>query len=269
MVFVHLPTEEDAMIAAIAGDMIGSVHERAHIKRTSFALFQAQSSFTDDSVLTVAVADALMSGRPYRERILHWARAHPRRGYGGMFRRWMAKDDAPAYNSFGNGSAMRVSPVGWAFHREKEVLDAAEASAIVTHDHPEGIKGAQAVALSIFLARKGRGRLEIRDAIERRFGYDLHRSIARIRSTYSFDVTCQGSVPEAIIAALEATSVEEAIRLAVSLGGDADTQGCIAGSIAEARFGPAPAGIRSEVRSRLDAEMLRIVDAFEARFGPH
>ena len=256
------------MLAAIAGDMIGSVHERAHIKRLNFALFQKNSSFTDDSVLTVAVADALMSDRPYVERIRHWARAHPRRGYGGMFRQWMLKDDAPAYKSFGNGSAMRVSAVGWAFHRVKDVLDAAEASAVVTHDHPEGIKGAQAVALSIFLARKGRDRLAIRDEIEHRFGYNLHRSIARIRPGYSFDVTCQGSVPEAIIAALEATDVEDAIRLAVSLGGDADTQACIAGAIAEARFGRAPEVIVREVRARLTDEMLRVLDHFEARFGP-
>ena len=257
------------MFAAIAGDMIGSVHEQAHIKRLNFKLFNQNSSFTDDSVLTVAVADALLTGRPYDERIRHWARAHPLRGYGGMFRQWMRQDDAPPYNSYGNGSAMRVSPVGWAFHRAKEVLDAAEASARVTHDHPEGIKGAQAVALAIFLARKGAERKAIRAEIEARFDYDLSRTIARIRPSYAFDVTCQGSVPEAIIAALEATDVEHAIRLAVSLGGDADTQACIAASIAEARFGPPPEALRLEVETRLDPDMLAIVEQFEARYGPH
>ena len=256
------------MLAAIAGDIIGSVHERANIKRLSFKLFNQNSSFTDDSVLTVAVADALMSDRPYDERIRHWARAYPRRGYGGMFRLWMKEDDAPPYNSYGNGSAMRVSPVGWAFHRAKEVLDAAAASAAVTHDHPEGIKGAQAVALAIFMARKGAERKDIRAEIEGRFGYDLGRKIARIRGAYAFDVSCQGSVPEAIIAALEATDVEDAIRLAVSLGGDADTQACIAGSIAEARFGYVPEEIGQEVRARLSPEMLAIVETFESRYGP-
>ena len=256
------------MLAAIAGDMVGSVHERAHIKRVNFALFKQNSSFTDDSVLSVAVADALLSGRPYAERIRHWARAHPRRGYGGMFRVWMAQDDAPPYNSYGNGSAMRVGAVGWAFHRAKDVLDAAAASAEVTHDHPEGIKGAQAVALAIFMARKRADRKAIRDELQARFGYDLGRTIARIRPSYRFDVSCQGSVPEAIIAALEATDVEQAIRLAVSLGGDADTQACIAGAIAEARFGPAPVEIQREVEARLSPDMLDVVCRFEARYGP-
>ncbi|WP_045116606.1 ADP-ribosylglycohydrolase family protein [Plesiocystis pacifica] len=255
------------MLAAIAGDMVGSVHEKAHIKRMNFALFGQNSSFTDDTVLTVAVADALVQDKPYAERIRHWAQAYPRRGYGGMFREWMARDDAEPYGSYGNGSAMRVSPVGWAFHRKKEVLDAAMASAAVTHDHPEGIKGAQAVALAIFLARKGADRKAIRAEIEAMFGYDLGRSIARIRPSYRFDVTCQGSVPEAIIAALEATSVEEAIRLAVSLGGDADTQACIAGGIAQARFGEVPEELRAEVLRRLDEPMRAVLRAFEVRFG--
>jgi len=255
------------MIAAIAGDIVGSVHERADLKRTSFTLFNKNSSFTDDSVLTAAVAESLLTGTDYATSIRTWARAHPRRGYGGMFRKWMKKDDAPAYNSFGNGSAMRVSPVGFAYHRRQQVLDAAAASARVTHDHPEGIKGAQAVALAIFLARKGSDKAAIRAEIERCFRYDLKRTVARIRPSYRFDVSCQGSVPEAIIAFLDSDDVESAIRLAVSLGGDADTQACIAGGIAQAFYQVIPEAIVAEVEARLTPDILTVLRAFEERYG--
>jgi len=255
------------MIAAIAGDIIGSVHERANIKRVNFKLFQKNSRFTDDTVMTVAVADALMRRGDYRTTLHAYGRRYPRRGYGGMFRRWLASEDPQPYNSFGNGSAMRVSPVGYAFHRLQSTLDEAARSASVSHDHPEGIKGAQAIAAAIFLARKNKKKAEIRSFIEDRFGYDLHRSVARIRKHYRFDVTCQGSVPEAIIAFLDSTDVESAIRLAISLGGDADTLACMAGGIAQAYYQQIPAELVEEVEQRLTPDLHATVLAFNQRYS--
>jgi ADP-ribosylglycohydrolase len=256
------------MISAIAGDIIGSCHERAGRKTTQFPLFTRQSCFTDDTVLTVAVADCLLGGPPFAfDRALRaYGRAHPNAGYGGMFFRWMLSEKMGPYQSFGNGSAMRVSPVGFAAGSEDEALDLAARSAEPTHDHPEGIKGAQAIALAVLLARKGRDKAQIRAEIERRFGYDLRRTLDAIRPGYQFDVTCQGSVPEAMLAFLESTDVESAIRLAVSLGGDADTQACMAGGIAQAYYRQVPAQIVGEVKGRLTPDLWRVVEAFEARF---
>jgi ADP-ribosylglycohydrolase len=255
------------VIGAIAGDIAGSVHEFHPLKDAGdFELFPERARFTDDSVMTLAVARAILDAREagvrepeYGPRMHEFGRRYPNRGYGGMFRRWLQSDDPQPYNSFGNGSAMRVSPVGFAFDDEAEVLEQARLSAIPSHDHPEGIKGAQAVALAVFLARQRASKDEIRARIEREFGYDLQRTVADIAPTYSFDVTCQGSVPEAIIAFLDASSFEEAIRNAISLGGDADTQACIAGGIAEAWWG-VPVEIEREVRSRLTDDLLAVVE---------
>lgn len=224
------------MIGAIAGDIIGSVYENLRTKRKDFRLFTPVSTFTDDTVLTVAVADAILSGTDYGETIKAYARRHPMRGYGPRFLAWMVTPGTKPYNSFGNGSAMRISPVAYAFDSEEDVVREAEQSAACTHSHPEGIKGAQAVALAVFLARKGAGKDEIRQAVSGRFGYDLSRTVDGIRPGYRIDLTCQGSVPEAIIAFLDSESFEDAVRNAVSLGGDADTQACIAGAIAEAHY---------------------------------
>jgi len=254
------------MLGAIAGDIIGSEHEFNRVQSRDFELFTAESRFTDDTVLTCAVAQAILDARAagsttpdYGERILDFGRRYPGRGYGGMFRRWLASDAPRPYNSFGNGSAMRVSPVGFAFDDEREVLEQARLSAIPTHDHPEGIKGAEAVALAIRLARNGAGKEVIRARIEREFGYDLQRTVEEIRPAYSFDETCQGSVPEAIVAFLDATDFESAIRNAIWLDGDADTQACIAGGIAEAAYG-VPEEIEKEVRKRLPEEFVRVMD---------
>lgn len=254
------------MIAAIAGDIIGSVHERAHLKRMSFKLFQKNSRFTDDTVMTLAVADCLLHRRPYAETLRAYGRRHPKRGYGGMFRKWLASDDAGPYQSFGNGSAMRVSAVGYAYHRLGEVLDEARASAVVTHNHPEGIKGAQAIAAAVFLARKGRDKKAIKAYISDEFGYDLARHIKQIRPSYTFDVTCQGSVPEAIIAFLDSTDVESAIRLGISLGGDADTIGCMAGAVAQAYYTEVPQVMIDEVYARLTPDLTAVLDAFMERY---
>ncbi len=255
------------MIGAIAGDVIGSVHEHAPTRTTDFPLLQPGSRFTDDTVLTVATAHAILTETPYAEAYRDFGRRYPDSGYGGMFSRWLFSSDPRPYNSWGNGSAMRVSPVGFAFGTEEEVLREAEASAAVTHDHPEGVRGAQATALTVFLARSGAAKAEIRAAISERFGYDLDRTVERIRPGYGFDVSCQRSVPEAIIAFLDSEDVEGAIRLAISLGGDADTQAAIAGGIAEAYHGGVPPEIAGPVRERLPADLLEVVERFRERYS--
>ena len=254
------------MLGAIAGDIIGSVYETSPIKTKAFPLFQPGSRFTDDTVLTVAIADAILSGRPYADAIREFGRRYPNAGYGGTFRRWLHIDDAGPYGSWGNGSAMRVNPVGFAFGSEDGVLEQARLSAAITHNHPEGIRGAQATALAVFLARTGHAKPVIRDRLVRGFGYDLERSVDDIRPDYGFDVSCQGSVPEAIIAFLDSDSVEDAIRNAVSLGGDSDTMACIAGGIAEAFHGGVPDHIREPVEALLPEDLGRVTRSFRGRF---
>lgn len=255
------------MLGAIAGDIIGSVFEHRPIKTVEFPLFSERSTFTDDTVLTVAVANAILSGLEYGPTIQAFGRRYPYAGYGGSFYQWLQRSEIEPYNSWGNGSAMRVSPVGYAFEIEEEVLQEARKSAEVTHNHPEGIKGAEATALAIYLARKGRNKENIRDEIEERFGYSLRRRLEDIRHSYQFDVSCQGSVPESIIAFLESEGVEDAIRKAISLGGDSDTMGCIAGGIAEAYYGEVPAGIVEEVQRRMPVELWEIVAEFYRQYG--
>lgn len=258
--------KEGFLLGAVAGDIIGSVYERYSVKRTDFPLFSGLSRYTDDTVMTVAVADWLLGTEALTPTLQHYVRHYPRAGYGGMFLQWGMSSNPVPYHSFGNGSAMRVSPVGWAFDTLQETLDYAQTSAAVTHDHPEGIKGAQAVAACIFLARKGESKANIRTYIEQTFYYDLHRTCAEIRPTYHFDVTCQGSVPESIIAFLESTDFESAVRLAVSLGGDADTMGAIAGSIAEAFYAGVPESIRQECTRRMPYDLLAVLHRFHQKF---
>lgn len=256
------------MIGAIAGDVIGSIYERRErrIKREDFPLFSPGCRFTDDSLLTIAVADAILNGSGYGPTIQAYAQRYPDAGFGGMFRTWMWAKNPQPYNSFGNGSAMRVSPVGWAFDNEEDVLREAERSAEVTHNHPEGIKGAQATALAVFLARQKTDKEEIRLEIDARFGYDLYHTVAEIRPDYSFDSSCQGSVPQAIIAFLDSSSVEDAIRKAISLGGDSDTLAAIAGSIAEAYYGGVPREIAARAISTLDEDLRKVVEQFTQRY---
>lgn len=259
------------MLGAIAGDIAGSAYEWNKVGDREFELFPAKADFTDDSVLTIAVADAILradagAAPNYGKSIHAYGRKWKGRGYGGMFSQWLASPHPEPYNSFGNGSAMRISPVGWAYEDERTVLEQASQSAEVSHNHPEGIKGAQSVALAIFLARAGEGKDAIRARIERDFGYDLQRSVEQIRPGYSFNETCQGSVPESIIAFLGSTDFESAVRNGIWLGGDADTQACIAGSIAEAFYGGVPAAIDSEVRKRLGPELVAIVNQFRVKF---
>lgn len=253
------------MLGAIAGDVIGSVHEFVGTRTKAFPLFDADSRFTDDTVLTVAVADALLGDGDYGAALRRWGRRYPDASYGFRFFCWLQMPVPKPYGSFGNGSAMRVSPVAWAFDTEAEVLREAERSALPTHDHPEGIKGAQATALAILLARQGAARADIAREVAARFGYDVTRTLESIRRDYRFDETCQGSVPQAIVAFLEGADFEDCVRNAVSLGGDADTLACIAGSIAEPFFGGVPTAIGAAALERLDAPMRKVVAAFRSR----
>lgn len=255
------------MLGAIAGDIIGSVYEHAPIKTKDFPLFGPHSRFTDDSVLTVAVGDAIASGRSYLESVRDFGRRYPHAGYGASFSAWLFADDPQPYHSWGNGAAMRVSPVGYAFATEAEVLDQARRTAAITHDHPEGIKGAQATALAVFLARTTHDKAVIRRRIAAEFGYDLDRSVDGIRPDYAFDISCQGTVPEAIIAFLDSVSYEDAVRNAVSLGGDSDTLACIAGGVAAAFYGGVPDAIRAEVEARLPADLAAVAAAFACEFA--
>jgi ADP-ribosylglycohydrolase len=255
------------MLGAIAGDIIGSRFEWHNIKTKNFELFSPESRFTDDSVLTVALADSLLSGIPYVEKLKEYYRRYPDAGYGGRFHLWARSDSTEPYYSFGNGSAMRVSPVGWFFNDLSTVLSEARRSAAVTHNHPEGIKGAQATAAAIFLARSGENKADIRDFIRERFTYDFDWRLADIRPHYIFDVTCQGSVPQALQAFFEATGFEDAIRNAVSIGGDSDTIACITGGIAEAFYGEVPAEIRKNVFALLDKPLAAVTKRFTQTVG--
>lgn len=252
------------IIGAIIGDIVGSIYEFANCKSFGFDLFTPYSDFTDDTVMTIAVADWLLSGVPLQNTMQDWGREYPNRGYGGMFYKWLfySKDKEP-YNSFGNGSGMRVSPCGYYAESLDETLELAGRSAEITHNHPEGIKGAQAIASAIFLARLHKDKEEIRDYIEKTFGYDLHRSCDEIRPNYQFDVTCQGSCPEAIIAFLDSHDYESAIRLAVSLGGDSDTIACMTGGIAAAYYDIPAWMVKYVVTEYLPQNILDVIEMFD------
>lgn len=255
------------MIGAIAGDIIGSAYEHSPIKTVDFTLFSPLSRFTDDTVMTVAVADSILQKANYAEKYLKYGRMYPNAGYGGYFKQWLFSPNPRPYNSFGNGSAMRVSPVGFAFPSIEEVLEEAKRSAEVTHNHPEGIKGAQATAAAVFLARNGESKNTIRKFIETRFRYSLYKKLDEIRPVYRFDVTCQGTVPQAITSFLESESYEDAVRKAVSLGGDSDTLACITGGIAQAYYKKIPLHIVIEVRSTLPVDLLTVMDEFNKTYS--
>lgn len=256
------------MIGAIAGDIIGSVYEWDRIKTKNFPLFRQDCVFTDDTVLTVALAESILSGADYASLMREYYRRYPNAGYGGFFHGWASVAGSPPYNSWGNGAAMRISAAGFAFDTLEEVLSRAEEYTAVTHNHAEGIKGAQATAAGIFLARKGSSKAEIRKYVEKSFGYDLSKSLDEIRPAYHFNESCQETVPEAILCFLEATDFEDAIRNAISLGGDSDTLACITGGIAQAHYGVPPA-IAERAMSFLDADLKRITSRFLTKFcGP-
>jgi ADP-ribosylglycohydrolase len=257
------------MIGAIAGDIVGSVYEAHPIQTKAFPLFHPQCRFTDDSVLTTAVAQAILTDGDYRRWVWEIGRRYPHAGYGGRFITWLHSNDPQPYNSWGNGSAMRVSSVGWAFDTVDDVLREATLTAEISHNHPEGIKGAQAAALSVFLARTTRDKTLIKKEIAGRFGYNLDRTVDSIRPSYGFDVSCRGTVPEAVISFLDAEGYEDAVRNAVALGGDSDTLACITGAVAEAYYGPVTPGIAVKVQTILHDDLWLIVEQFRRRYGPN
>lgn len=254
------------MYGAIIGDMAGSLYEFNNIKHKPAEILPHGCFFTDDTVMTIAVAETLMDekGRPTLERNMReWAKRYPDRGYGGRFAMWLENESMGPYNSFGNGSAMRTSAVGWLYETMEHTREMARLVASVTHNHPEGIKGAEATASAIYLARKGYSKDRIREYIVREFGYNLGRTCDEIRPNYYFNETCQETVPEAIIVFLESEDFEDCIKLAVSLGGDSDTLAAIAGSIAEAYYGVDDRLIE-RCRWRLPMDMLEVIDQFES-----
>ena len=260
------------MYGAILGDIIGSPFEFDRGDKTKdFKLFSRRSHFTDDSVMTLAVCEALLkvgqdvTVKEIEDAVISsmqsWGRRYPHAGYGGYFRRWLTARHPEPYNSYGNGSAMRVSAVGWLYDSLEKTRTVAKATTNVTHNHPEGIKGAEATASAIFMARNGSSKEEIKKYIENEFHYDLNRTLNEIRPGYHMDETCQKTIPEAIIAFLEAKDFEDAIRNAVSLGGDTDTLGAITGSIAEAYYG-IPEWLITECRKRINKDMRVVLDDF-------
>lgn len=259
------------MLGAIVGDIIGSYYEFRPYKSEDFPLFLEKSRFTDDTVMTLAVGFGVMHGyndeessrEAFIDNMHKIGSAYWRCGYGVRFVQWLLRKSREPYNSFGNGSAMRVSSVAWAYQTLEDVEKFAKISAEVTHNHPEGIKGAQATAAAIFMAREGNNKQEIKEFIQKRYGYDLSRSVEEIRKTYRFNETCQGSVPEAIICFLESINFEDAVRKAVSLGGDSDTQAAVAGSIAEAYYREIPRDIAETALAKLDGRLLHILQIWK------
>lgn len=246
------------MIGSIVGDIVGSVYEFENHKSKDFPLFGEFSSFTDDTLCTIAVADCLMSGGDPAAYLRAWGQRYLNLGYGNHFRRWLKRDNLGPYESYGNGAAMRVSPAAFLAASLEEACRNAVRVTEVTHNHPEGIKGALATTDAIWMALEGAAPEAIRTHVAQVYGYDMARSVDSIRPGYEFDESCQGTVPEAIICALEAADFEDAIRNAVSIGGDSDTVACIAGGIAEARFG-VPQAIADEAMRRLPEELREVV----------
>lgn len=251
------------VLGAIAGDVFGSIYEWNNIKTSEFNLFNNECKITDDTILSIAIADSLLNNCNFNNTVLMYGRKYSNYPYGPGFLNWLSSEEQNPYNSYGNGSAMRVSAIGALFNDLNSVLLYAKKSAEITHNHPEGIKGAQAVASAIFLAKSGKNKTEIKDFIISEFKYDLNFTLDDIRPTYQFDVSCQGSVPHAIVAFLESESYENAIKLAISIGGDSDTIACITGGIASAYYNEIPLEITAFVFNKLPEEFKEILDRFE------
>lgn len=264
---MEINKQSNTIIGAIAGDIIGSIYEKNNIKTTEFELFNDNCIFTDDTILTIAIADCILHNKNYVETLQKYGLKYKKRGFGSSFIKWLNNSNPKPYNSWGNGSAMRVSAVGFAFNTIKEVLQKAKESAEITHNHQEGIKGAQAVASAIFLAKTGKTKSEIKKYITETFNYELTRTIDNIRPTYKFHVSCQGSIPESVIAFLESKNYEDAIRLAISIGGDSDTIACITGSIAIAYYKKIPKKILDFANTKLPNEFIEIINKFDMRFS--
>lgn len=262
------------LMGAILGDIAGSIYEFDPHKATDINLQDKRMDYTDDTIMTIAVADWILNDKRHTmnglvERMQQWGRRypHPMGAYGNMFSQWLRSDNPMPYNSWGNGSAMRVSAVGFAFDTLEETMNVAKKCAEVTHNHPEGIKGAQATAAAIFMARTGSTKKEIRRFITDTFGYNLDRSCDDIRPTYGFDGSCQGTVPESIIAFLDSKDYEDALRLCISLGGDADTMGAITGAIAGAYYNKMPYALYEFGMEKLPKDIQNVVGLFNSKYG--
>jgi len=254
------------MIGAVAGDIIGSVYEWNNIKTKDFVLFSDQCFFTDDSILTIALADSILQSTPYVNNLKRFYYWYPNGGYGSSFHQWALDKNSEPYNSWGNGAAMRISPVGYVYNDLDIVLEKAEEFTRITHNHPEGIKGGQATAAAIFLSRTGKSKALIKEYIETKFQYDLSKHVDEIRQSYTFDVSSQGTVPQAIRAFIDSVDFEDALRTAVSLGGDTDTLACITGGIAQAFYKGVPESIQSKVYAILDKRLGKITQDFMEQY---
>jgi ADP-ribosylglycohydrolase len=254
------------MLGSIIGDIIGSTYEFRNTSYYDFDPFPPGSDFTDDTVLTIAIAGAILNHKGYVETVKEYALKYPNRGYGGWFTQWIHLPESKPYNSFGNGSAMRVSSIGWAFESIERTVEEAGLSAAITHNHPEGIKGAESVAAAIFLARNGSSKKDIKDFISKEFNYDLERSLESIKPFYHFNETCQKTVPEAIICFLESVDFEDAIRKAIWLGGDSDTLACITGGLAEAFYKEMPDEWIKKGLAILDKDLIEVFNNFRRTY---
>ena len=255
------------MIGAVIGDIIGSRFEFNNHRSEDFTLFTEKSVVTDDTILSIATADCLLHNKEYASTYQLYAQKYPNGNYGGMFSKWMYAPNPKPYGSFGNGSGMRVSPVGWFFSNLEDTLKEAEKSAAVTHNHPEGIKGAQSIAMAIFLARMGSSKQEIKSAIESKFNYNLDFNLDTLRKTNKFDETCQITVPQSIYCFLISNSFEDAIRKAISIGGDSDTIACMTGGIAEAFYKEISEEILANAKKVIPTEFWEIWEEFQDRVG--
>lgn len=258
---------------AIIGDTIGSIYEFNPTKDYNFEIMNSQMTYTDDSITTIAVADWILHDKTLShssliKRLHEWCNKYPfpMGGYGSMFLYWILNKETQPYNSWGNGSAMRVSPIGFAFDTIEETLHVAQISAEITHNHPEGIKGAQATAAAIFLARNNSSKEEIRQYITNTFGYNLNYTCDDIRSKYSFEGSCQETVPQSLVAFLDSNSFEDAIRLTISLGGDADTMGAITGAVAAAYYKNIPHVLVDFTLNTIPHDLRKIIDKFETTY---
>ena len=252
------------MIGAIIGDIRGSPYEGRRMKffDYDFPLFDERSTFTDDTILTIATAKAILEDASYKDKYLELGRKYKNKGYGGAFQAWLYSNNPQPYDSWGNGSAMRVNPIGLYFDDVKQILEEAKTSSIVTHNHPDAVEGAQAISLGIYWAKIGRSKKEIKDGIKKHFTYKFDKDVSFYKNNYKFDLTCKGTVPQAMTAFFESTDFESCIRHAVLMGGDTDTLACIAGSLAEAFYKHIPEDIAMEALQKIPNEFIAVIKEF-------
>jgi ADP-ribosylglycohydrolase len=269
LILANSRKERIFMYGSIIGDICGSIYEwnnRVTDKPGDINLVNQECYYTDDTILVLAIADAVLNGRDYQKYLLTWTKKYPNCGYGIKFKTWFTQNNPKPYNSYGNGSAMRVGSIGWCFETLEETIDEAGKSARITHNHKEGIKGAKAVAAAIYLARNNKTKKEIKEYIENEFKYKLSTDITKLREKYKYEATCQNTVPPAIMAFLESSNFEDSIQIAISLGGDSDTLASITGSISEAFYKNIPLSLINFVNNKLQDDMKAVLNKFYNRY---